>query len=228
MYIHKEGKKIIRNTLIVVLLIYVLMIFTVHHWTFFHGLFMAILFVFWIAIMMFFRIPRRIFTEDDQQLIAPADGTIVTIEEFYEKEYIKGDCIMLSIFMNGTDVHVNRYPCNGTVEYMKYHRGNYFVASYPKSSDLNERTSIGLRLENGQKIMIRQVAGTMARRIVCYAREGEKVKQNQEMGFIKFGSRIDLFIPKSFEINVDLQDKVRNAISPVARIVLPPDESPAE
>lgn len=226
MYLHREGKKIILVTLAVVLIIYAAMIFFVTNWTFFHGLFMLILLVSWVAITLFFRIPRRIFTEDEKQLIAPADGTIVTIEEIFEKEYIKENCIMLSIFMSGTDVHVNRYPCDGTVEYAKYHRGNYFIASYPKSSDLNERTSVGLRLDDGQKIMIRQVAGTMARRIVCYAREGEKVKQNQEMGFIKFGSRIDLFIPKTFEINVDLQDRVRNAISPLARIVPLPTATP--
>lgn len=126
--------------------------------------------------------------------------------------------MQISIFMYGTDVHVNRYPCDGTVEYYKFHRGNYFVASYPKSSVLNERTSVGLKLPNGQKILIRQVAGTMARRIVCYAREGEQVKQNQEMGFIKFGSRIDLFVPKTFSIDVDIQDTVRNAISPICTI----------
>ena len=199
------------------------MVFFVREWTFFHGLFMCILLLFWMAITLFFRIPRRIFTEDSQQLIAPADGTIVTIEEVMEKEYIKEECVMISIFMSGTDVHVNRYPCDGVVEYAKYHRGNYFIASYPKSSDLNERTTVGLRLNDGQKIVLRQVAGTMARRIVCYAREGEVVKQNQEMGFIKFGSRVDIFVPKSFKINVDLQDKVRNAISPIAHIVPLPD-----
>lgn len=219
MYFHKEGRKIIFVTLAVVLVIYAAMIFFVRDWTFFHGLFMCILLLFWMAITLFFRIPRRIFTEDFQQLIAPADGTIVTIEEVMEKEYIKEECMMISIFMSGTDVHVNRYPCDGVVKYAKYHRGNYFIASYPKSSDLNERTTVGLRLADGQKIVLRQVAGTMARRIVCYAREGEVVKQNQEMGFIKFGSRVDIFVPKTFKINVDLQDKVRNAISPIAHIV---------
>jgi phosphatidylserine decarboxylase len=208
----------------VVMVIYLLMIFFVQHWTVFHYLFMTILLGFWVMVAMFFRIPRRIFTEDSTRLIAPADGVIVTIEETLEKEYIKEECIQISIFMNGTDVHVNRYPCDGTVEYCKYHRGNYFVASYPKSSVLNERTSVGLRLDNGQKIMIRQIAGTMARRIVCYAREGERVKQNQEMGFIKFGSRIDLFVPKHFTIDVDLQDTVRNAISPICTITQPPIE----
>lgn len=218
MYFHKEGRKLILGLLAVILLIYAAMIFVVQQWNLFHYLFISILLVFWVLISLFFRIPRRIFTEDGLSLISPADGTIVTIEETMEKEYIKEECLQISIFMNGTDVHVNRYPCDGTVEYFKYHRGNYFVASYPKSSVLNERTSVGLKLDNGQKILIRQVAGTMARRIVCYAHEGERVKQNQEMGFIKFGSRIDLFVPKDFEITVDLQDKVKNAISPIARI----------
>lgn len=218
MYFHREGRKLMVGLGLTVMVIYAAMIFFVHHWNFFHFLFMAILLVFWVLVSLFFRIPRRIFTNDSQRLIAPADGTIVTIEETMEKEYIKEECMQISIFMNGTDVHVNRYPCDGTVEYYKFHRGNYFVASYPKSSVLNERTSVGLRLPNGQKILIRQVAGTMARRIVCYAREGEQVKQNQEMGFIKFGSRIDLFVPKSFSIDVDIQDTVRNAVSPVCTI----------
>ena len=224
MYIHREGKKLILGMFAVVMVIYLLMIFFVQHWTVFHYLFTTILLGFWVMVAMFFRIPRRIFTEDGTRLIAPADGVIVTIEETMEKEYIKEECIQISIFMNGTDVHVNRYPCDGMVEYYKFHRGNYFVASYPKSSVLNERTSVGLRLPDGQKIMIRQIAGTMARRIVCYAREGEQVKQNQEMGFIKFGSRIDLFVPKHFSIDVDLEDTVRNAISPICTIVKAPTE----
>ncbi|MBQ0160692.1 MAG: phosphatidylserine decarboxylase family protein [Bacteroidales bacterium] len=218
MYFHREGRKLMVGLGLTVMAIYAAMIFFVHHWNFFHFLFMVILLVFWVLVSLFFRIPRRIFTNDSERLIAPADGTIVTIEETMEKEYIKEECMQISIFMYGTDVHVNRYPCDGTVEYYKFHRGNYFVASYPKSSVLNERTSVGLKLPNGQKILIRQVAGTMARRIVCYAREGEQVKQNQEMGFIKFGSRIDLFVPKTFSIDVDIQDTVRNAISPICTI----------
>lgn len=218
MYIHKEGRKLIWWLFAIVMAIFAAMVFLVQHWTFFHGLFIVILFAFWVAVSLFFRIPRRVFTDDPQRLISPADGTIVTIEEVEEKEYIKGECIQLSVFMYGTDVHVNRYPCDGTIEYYKYHRGNYFVASYPKSSDLNERTTVGMRLPDGQKIVVRQVAGTMARRIVCYAREGEEVKQNQEMGFIKFGSRVDVFVPKHFAIEVGLQDKVKNGISPLCSI----------
>lgn len=219
MKIHREGKTIILLTVGVTFLIWLVMLLFVHHWTALHLVFMSALVVFDLMVAAFFRIPRRIFTENESELISPADGTIVTIEQVTEKNYIKGECMQVSIFMSGTDVHVNRYPCDGVVEYVKFRRGNYFVASYPKSSDLNERTEVGMKLANGQKIMIRQVAGVMARRIVCYAKEGESVKQNQEMGFIKFGSRIDLFLPLDFPISVGLQDKVKNGISPIAEIV---------
>ncbi|MBO4586822.1 MAG: phosphatidylserine decarboxylase family protein [Bacteroidales bacterium] len=219
MKIHREGKKIISLTLGAVFAIVLAMLLIVQEWNIVHYLFVAGLVIFAFLVTSFFRIPRRIFTESPNELISPADGTIVTIEQVTEKTYIKGECMQVSIFMSGTDVHVNRYPCDGLVEYVKFRRGNYFVASYPKSSDLNERTEIGMLLDNGKRILIRQVAGVMARRIVCYAKEGERVKQNQELGFIRFGSRVDLFLPLDFPISVDLQDKVRNAISPIAEIV---------
>lgn len=223
MKIHKEGKKIILLTLGVSVVVYVAVLLLTYQWTVFHYLFLVGLLLFDFAVIAFFRIPRRIFTESGGELISPADGTIVTIEQVYEKSYLKADCMQVSIFMSGTDVHVNRYPCDGVVEYVKFRRGNYFVASYPKSSDLNERTEVGMRLADGNRILVRQVAGVMARRIVCYAQEGEQVKQNQEMGFIKFGSRVDLFLPLDFPICVQLQDKVKNGISPIAEIVPPHD-----
>lgn len=219
MKIHREGKKIIFLTFGLSFLIVALMLFLVRDWNVVHYLFVAGLTVLFVLVTAFFRIPWRIFTESPSEIISPADGTIVTIEQVYEKHYIKDDCIQVSIFMSGTDVHVNRYPCDGLVEYVKFRRGNYFVASYPKSSDLNERTEVGLLLDNGKRILIRQVAGVMARRIVCYSKEGERVKQNQELGFIRFGSRVDLFLPLDFPINVGLQDRVKNAISPIAEIV---------
>ncbi len=219
MKIHREGKKIIFLTAGTIFLLVFLMLLFVSNWTVLHYLFVATLVVFGFMVTAFFRIPRRIFTESPTELISPADGTIVTIEQVTENTYIKGECMQVSIFMSGTDVHVNRYPCDGLVEYVKFRRGNYFVASYPKSSDLNERTEIGMLLDNGKRILIRQVAGVMARRIVCYSKEGERVKQNQELGFIRFGSRVDLFLPLDFPINVGLQDKVRNGISPIAEIV---------
>lgn len=219
MTLHREGKKIIMLTAAVIFIIVLLMILLVQEWNVVHYLFVFGLAVFAFLVTAFFRIPRRIFTESPSELISPADGTIVTIEQVFEKTYLKAECMQVSIFMSGTDVHVNRYPCDGLVEYVKFRRGNYFVASYPKSSDLNERTEVGMMLDNGKRILIRQVAGVMARRIVCYAKEGERVKQNQELGFIRFGSRVDLFLPLDFPINVGLQDKVRNAISPIAEIV---------
>lgn len=219
MKIHREGKRIIMITLGIIFLIVLTMLCSVSEWTLLHYLFLAGLLIFSILVVAFFRIPRRIFTESPSELISPADGTIVTIEQVMEKSYIKDECMQVSIFMSGTDVHVNRYPCDGIVEYVKFRRGNYFVASYPKSSDLNERTEVGIRLENGKRILIRQVAGVMARRIVCYAKEGEHVRQNQELGFIRFGSRVDIFMPLDFPISVGLQDRVKNAISPIAEIV---------
>ena len=219
MKIHREGKKIIFLTAGTIFLLVFLMLLFVSNWTVLHYLFVAALVVFGFMVTAFFRIPRRIFTESPSELISPADGTIVTIEQVFEKNYLNAEAMQVSIFMSGTDVHVNRYPCDGLVEYVKFRRGNYFVASYPKSSDLNERTEVGILLDNGKRILIRQVAGVMARRIVCYAKEGEHVRQNQELGFIRFGSRVDLFMPLDFPISVDLQDKVRNAISPIAEIV---------
>lgn len=219
MKIHREGKKIITLSAATIFVVTLLMLLFVDQWTWLHYLFLAALVVFGLLITAFFRIPRRIFTSSPHELISPADGTIVAIEQVYERHYLKADAIMVSIFMSGTDVHVNRYPCDATVQYVKIRHGNYFVASYPKSSDLNERTEIGLQLPSGQRILLRQVAGVMARRIVCYAKEGEQVKQNQEMGFIKFGSRVDIFLPLDFSVHVGLQDKVRNGISPIAEIV---------
>ena len=207
------------SLLAIFIAITVLMIVFTSPLNFFNYLLIVVMFGFWLAVASFFRIPKRVFTEDKNRYIAPADGTVCTIEQTFEKEYLNCECLMVSVFMYGTDVHVNRYPIDGTVEYVKYHKGNYFIASYPKSSIMNERSSIGMLLDNGQRILIRQVAGVMARRIVCYAREGERVKQNQEMGFIKFGSRVDIFIPKSVAIEVDVQDRVKNGISPICSIV---------
>lgn len=218
MYIHKEGYRLLFSLLAIFIAITVLMVLFSQPMNLFNYLFIVIMFVFWIAVAFFFRIPRRIFTEDEEMLIAPADGTICTIEQTFEKEYLNCECLIISVFMYGTDVHVNRYPISGTIDYVKYHKGNYFIASYPKSSIMNERASVGMILDNGQKILIRQVAGVMARRIVCYARKGERVKQNQELGFIKFGSRVDLMLPLGTEINVAIQDTVRNGVTPIAKI----------
>lgn len=215
MYIHKEGRRLLWVLGAVEAAIVVAMVLTIRQWNVFYVLLVAMLLMTWLFFAYFFRMPKRVFTEDAKRLISPADGTICAIEETYEKEYLNGPCLQISVFMYGTDVHVNRYPCDGTVEYVKYHKGNYFVASHPKSSVLNERSSIGMVTAGGQRLLLRQVAGVMARRIVCYAKEGETVKQNQELGFIKFGSRVDLFVPIGTELCVELQESVRNGVSPL-------------
>lgn len=218
MYLHKEGHRLVWSVLAIIVAITLAMVLFCKEFTIFCYIAVAIMLLFWLALASFFRMPKRVLTYDDGQIMAPADGHICTIEQTFEKEYLNSECIMVSIFMNGTDVHVNRYPANGKVEYVKYHKGNYFVASYPKSSIMNERSSIGMLLENGDRILVRQVAGIMARRIVCYAHEGDVAKQNTEMGFIKFGSRVDLYLPLGSEINVALNTVVRGGITTIAKL----------
>ena len=197
-------------------LIAVLMHFTIEKWNVFDYIVIGVLVVAAVLFASFFRIPKRIFTTDDKQIVAPADGRVVVIEEVFENEFLKQQCRQVSIFMSPANVHVNRYPVSGKVVYVNYHKGNYFVASHPKSSVLNEHSSIGMEMADGTRIFLRQIAGAMARRIVCYSKEGDEVEQNQELGFIKFGSRVDLFIPLEAEVNVNLESAVKNGISTIA------------
>lgn len=219
MYIHKEGYRLLLSLLVLFTAITVLMVLCTDRLGVVHYLLIVVMYGFLLALASFFRIPKRTFIEDESLLIAPADGTICTIEQTFEKEYLNRECLMVSVFMYGTDVHVNRYPVSGKVEYVRYQKGNYFIASYPKSSLMNERATIGMRLPNGEQILLRQVAGVMARRIVCYAHVGDDAKQNQELGFIKFGSRVDLFLPIGTELCVKLNDTVRNGITPIAKVM---------
>jgi len=161
---------------------------------------------FWIV--RFFRLPKRILTPDDSLIICCADGEVVALEEVDESEFFKDKRIQVSVFMSPNNVHVNWSPISGIVKYMKYHPGKYLVAWHPKSSTENERTTIVVENELGVQLLIRQIAGAMARRIVCYAREGNTVRQGDEIGFIKFGSRVDLFLPLHSNIKVSLGQKV--------------------
>jgi phosphatidylserine decarboxylase len=142
-------------------------------------------------------------------VIAPADGKMVIIEDVEEPEYFKGKRLQLSIFMSPLNVHVNRNPVTGTVKFFKYHPGKYLVAWHPKSSTLNERTTVVVENEAGIPVLYRQIAGAVARRIRWYIKEGDPVVQGQEYGFIKFGSRIDIFLPVGTKVNVNINDKVR-------------------
>ena len=143
-----------------------------------------------------------------KDIIAPSDGKLVVNEEVFENEFLKEDCVQLSIFMSPLNVHKQWYPVNGKIIYSKNHPGKYLVAWHPKSSIENERSTIVIETENSQKILFRQIAGAVARRICNYAKEGQSVDQNMEAGFIKFGSRIDVFIPKSATIKVNLNDLI--------------------
>lgn len=171
-----------------------------------------------ILVVQFFRIPTRLHTLNEKQVIAPADGTVVVIEETEEGEYFKDKRRQVSIFMSPLDVHVNRNPLSGVVSYFRYYPGKYLVAWHPKSSTDNERTTVVIQQPGGVEVLMRQIAGALARRIVWYVKEGESVKQTEEMGFIKFGSRVDLYLPLNAKINVKMGEKTKGGVTVVAEL----------
>ena len=169
-----------------------------------------------IFILRFFRKPIRNTPHRTDTVYAPADGTVVAIEETMEEEYFGEKRLQVSIFMSVWDVHINWYPATGTVTYFRYHPGKYMVARHPKSSSLNERTTVVLKTEENHEILFRQIAGYVARRVVCYAREKQKVRASDEVGFIKFGSRVDLFFPPGTKVPLKIGQKVKGSITEVA------------
>jgi phosphatidylserine decarboxylase len=171
-----------------------------------------------ITVIQFFRSPFRNITLNDIHILSPADGKVVVIEETEENEYFKDKRLQVSVFMSPVNVHSNRSPISGIVTYFKYHPGKYLMAWNPKSSTLNERTTIVVK-DNNIEILFRQIAGALARRIVWYVDEGKEVKQGEEFGFIKFGSRVDVFLPLGTKINVKLGDKVQGGTTVLAEIV---------
>jgi phosphatidylserine decarboxylase len=172
---------------------------------------------FFLLIVWFFRDPFRPVVPDETAILCPADGKVVVIEKTVEKEYFKDERWQVSIFMSPLNVHVNRFPVSGRVTYFKYHSGKYLVAWHPKSSELNERATVVMNNEKGEEILVRQIAGAVARRIVPYAKEGMLVKQGDELGFIKFGSRVDIFLPLDTEIKVSLNQKVKGNVDVIGR-----------
>jgi phosphatidylserine decarboxylase len=171
----------------------------------------------WFWVFWFFRLPNRVETLNDNLIISPCDGKVVVIEETTETEYFKDKRLQVSIFMSPLNVHVNKYPMSGIVQYAKYHKGKYLVAWHPKSSTENERTTIVVK-SNRCEVLIRQVAGAVARRIMMYAKEGDKATQNKELGFIKFGSRVDLYLPIGTKINAQIGDVVQHSVSVIATL----------
>lgn len=218
MKIHHEG------TNILILLLIVLLALNVPAWLFLPpwilpAICSGISLIFYSFVFNFFRCPKRCFHGDSKNLIVSSvDGKVVAIERVYEPEYLRSEAILLSVFMSPLNVHANWYPAAGVVNYVRHHNGRFLSAYLPKSSTENERSTIGLVCDNGTKITIRQIAGAMARRIVTYARVGDIAVIDEHLGFIKFGSRVDIYLPLDAEILVKMGQTTRGGISPIARL----------
>jgi len=218
MTIHKEG----RTLLFVLLVVLVAIIFGFQYFlpesTVLRNLVIGGYIVFYLIVLQFFRNPIFTVSKNDKQVIAPADGKVVVIEEADEPEYLKGKRKQISIFMSPINVHVNRMPVGGAISYYKYHPGKYLVAWHPKSSTENERTTVVAKMNNGTEVLFRQIAGALARRIKCYVQQGQQFEQGQEFGFIKFGSRVDIFLPLNAVVKVNIGDKTTGGKTVIAEL----------
>ena len=222
MYIHKKGYGVIATVFTVMALIVIVAIMLLNaflentHWTILAGLILiGVIVVVWS--ISFFRVPtNRKITHEENAVVSSADGEIVAIEEVEEKEYFHDKRIQVSVFMSAYDVHVNWFPMDGVVSYVKYHPGKKLFAINPKSSELNERNSLAVKDEKGREVLFRQVAGVMARRIVCNIKEGDKAEVGKEFGMIKFGSRVDFFLPCNADIQVEMGDKIIGQVTVLA------------
>ena len=217
MRIHKEGYRIILTTLLSCLVIIAVLNGFYPKQTDFHYLIYIALGIVLLFVLRFFRIPARSFESGPDIILCPADGTIVAIEEVVEQEYFKDKRRQVSIFMSPNNVHVNLYPISGKIVYTNYWPGSFLVAWHPKSSSENERNTVVIENTAHGPVMVRQVAGAVARRIVCYARTNERISQGYELGFIKFGSRVDLFLPLSAKILVKLDEKVQGGMTIIGK-----------
>lgn len=217
MTIHREGFKILALTIVILGAIDLAIWYYFNIEWLHYSIFGASIILF-LLVLQFFRSPTRIPTKNPSTVLAPADGKVVVIEEVEETEYFKDKRIQVSIFMSPVNVHVNWYPIPGKVDYYKYHPGKYLVAWHPKSSELNERTTIVVKQDNGQAVLFRQIAGAMARRIICYSGDHTDVEQGKQCGFIRFGSRVDLFLPLDAKIKVGLEQKVQGCLTTIAEL----------
>ena len=209
---HKEGYKIIVISLLITSSLIISFEYSINKVEL-KLLLKLLCFIFFVLILQFFRNPKRNVKLNDKSILAPADGKIVIIKEVFEKEFYKEKRLQVSIFMSPFNVHVTRYPVGGEIIFSKYHPGKYLFAWHPKSSELNERTSVVIKNKVFGNILYRQIAGALARRIVNYASEGSKIKQGEESGFIKFGSRLDIFLPLKTKVNVSMDQMVKGGVS---------------
>ncbi len=217
--IHREGYKIIAGVLLVLTLLNIAGWIIWDGPTAYHYIALGASLLLFFFILMFFRAPARPVEPDPLLIYAPADGKIVVIEETFEKEFFRDNRLQISIFMSPFNMHSNRYPISGTVTWTQYQSGKKYHARSPKSSELNERSSVVVTSESGTEILVRQVAGAVARRIVTYSRKGDKVHQGDELGFIKFGSRVDIFLPVDTEVDVQMFQQVRASRTILARVI---------
>lgn len=217
MTIHKEGYKSLIITLVSLFILNVI-VFIAADSIIWHYIVIWASVIFFVMILQFFRNPTIVTAKNVRHVIAPADGKVVVIEEAEEREYFNQKKLQISIFMSPVNVHVNRNPVTGIIKYFKYHPGKYLVAWHPKASAENERTTLVYELSNGLEILIRQIAGAMARRIKCYVNEGHTVEQGAEFGFIKFGSRVDLFLPLNARVTVNMGDTTKAGKTVIAEL----------
>ncbi|MBC6991651.1 MULTISPECIES: phosphatidylserine decarboxylase family protein [Hymenobacter] len=218
MKIHKEGRRILFFTLLALLAVNLLLFRLNAQNDTFNKIFAGASAVAFLLLLQFFRSPFRNLLTHEDLIVAPADGKVVVIEDVHEPEYFDDVRKQISIFMSPINVHITRNPISGIVRYFKYHPGNYLVAWHPKSSTKNERTTVVVQSEAGPFVLFRQIAGAMARRIVWYVNEGDEVSQGEEFGFIKFGSRVDVFVPVDTEIRVQIGEKVKGGETIIAQL----------
>ena len=214
---HKEGFKIIINTFLLCATIALLAEYRINNYWIQKSV-QILSMVILVLVLQFFRNPKRVTSLNEKHIISPVDGKVVIVEEVYEKEYFKDQRLQVSIFMSPLNVHVTRYAISGLVLFSKYHPGKYLVAWHPKSSELNERTTVVVENKSSGKILYRQIAGALARRIVNYAKVGDQAVQGADAGFIKFGSRVDLFLPLGTKINVQKNQIVKGGLDCIAEV----------
>lgn len=217
MKVHKEGYNIIAVAFIIAAVV-VLGCYYLLGWGVVTKILSGVALLVFALVVRFFRVPKRTLVVDKDLVVAPCDGKVVQVREVVENEYLNTRCIQISVFMSVFNVHVNYYPVSGKILYSKHHQGAYIVASYPKASEKNERTSIVVETASGAQVLFRQIAGYIARRIVCYAEVGQQVQQCSQVGFIKFGSRMDVFLPLGTEVNVKVGDNVRACETILAKL----------
>lgn len=218
MTIHKEGRTLLFVLLVVLFGLNWLITYLFPEKMLLQQVAVGVSLVIYLLILQFFRNPVFTVAKNEKQVLAPADGKVVVIEETDEPEYLKRRCRQVSIFMSPVNVHVNRMPAGGQISYFKYHPGKYLVAWHPKSSTENERTTMVVKMNSGTEILFRQIAGALARRIKWYVKEGDKLEQGDEFGFIKFGSRVDVFLPLDAKVTVAVGDVTKGGRTVIAEL----------